>query len=212
MNLLNKVNKSRETILDMLDLRGFDLEKYKNTTIDELNIMLNNSKEKSTELLPLDIVCYTKDSPKKTCIVKYLMNKIRVDRLKSIISEIHGAHDLKDNDTIIFIIGGVKVPNINQYYSELNYYETNLFIQIFSIDNLLVNISKHVIVPKLRILNNEEKLKVKEEYNIEKMTQFPLILKTDPQAKFYGVKNNDLCEIIRKSETSGTYKSYRYCE
>ena len=44
------------------------------------------------------------------------------------------------------------------------------------------------------------------------MNQFPLLLKSDPMAKFYGVKNGNLCKIIRQSETSGQYISYRYCE
>ena len=64
----------------------------------------------------------------------------------------------------------------------------------------------------MRILDKEDVEIVKKKYNIVKMSNFPLILVSDPVAQYYGVKKGDLCEIIRKSETSGEYKSYRYCE
>ena len=48
-------------------------------------------------------------------------------------------------------------------------------------------------------------------YNLDKYENFPIILKSDPPAKFCGVRNGDLVQITRPSETSGIYKSYRYC-
>ena len=64
----------------------------------------------------------------------------------------------------------------------------------------------------MRIVSNEEKETIKQKYNIQNNSNFPVILKSDPAAMFYGVKNDDLLEIIRTSETSGRYISYRYCE
>ena len=39
----------------------------------------------------------------------------------------------------------------------------------------------------------------------------PQILKSDPQAKFLGVRKGDMCEIIRASETAGNSITYRMC-
>ena len=39
----------------------------------------------------------------------------------------------------------------------------------------------------------------------------PIILRNDAVAQYMGMKTGDMCEITRKSETSGTYKSYRIC-
>ena len=77
---------------------------------------------------------------------------------------------------------------------------------------LMVNITKHMLVPPLRILSDDEKAKIVETYRLNTLTQLPIILKSDPVAKFYGVRKGDLCEIIRPSETSGVYINYRYCE
>jgi DNA-directed RNA polymerase I, II, and III subunit RPABC1 len=86
----------------------------------------------------------------------------------------------------------------------------NVFIQIFSLDNLLFNITKHDLVPRMRIISPEEKANVLERYSATP-SQMPQILKSDPQAKFLGVRKGDMCEIIRASETAGNSVTYRMC-
>lgn len=213
MNFLNKLTQSRETILEMLELRGYDYEKYKDYTSVELDIMLKNMNSKlNYETMPLDIICDHKTAENK-CVLKYVLSRIRVSNLKSFISELIEYDVIRANDTIIFIVKD-KINNLESFYNIFdNFLESNnIFIQVFSIDNLLRNITKHELVPKMRIVSEIEKKQIKEKYNIESMTNMPIILKSDPVAKFYGVKSGDLCEIIRTSETSGRYISYRYCE
>ena len=76
----------------------------------------------------------------------------------------------------------------------------------------LFDISKHILVPKLRILNKDEKKSILEKFGVNDYTQFNIIKVNDAQAKFYGVKKNDLVEISRISETAGIYKVWRYCQ
>ena len=115
--------------------------------------------------------------------------------------------------TTHFIVND-KINNIETFYAlfEQLYLSDKVFIQLFDLNKLLINITKHELVPKMRIVSEEEKLAVKEKYNVENMSNLPIILSYDPVAQFYGVKKGDLCEIIRKSETSGEYKAYRYCQ
>ena len=86
----------------------------------------------------------------------------------------------------------------------------NVFIQIFSLDNLMFNITKHQLVPKMRIISPLEKESVLDRYSATP-GQMPQILKSDPQAKFLGVRKGDMCEIIRASETAGNSITYRMC-
>ena len=88
----------------------------------------------------------------------------------------------------------------------------NIIVQIFWIDTLLFNITKHELVPPMRILNEAEKKDIFEKANISNYNQFPLILKSDPVAKFYGMRKGELAEITRPSVTGGIYKNYRYCQ
>lgn len=213
MNFLNKLTQSRETILEMLTLRGFNSDKYKEYTSAELDILLKNMNSKlNYENMPLDMVVEHNDIGKK-CVLKYVLSRIRVSNLKSFIGELIEYEVVKPNDELIFIVKD-KINNLESFYELFdNFLESNsLFIQIFSIDNLLRNITKHELVPKMRIVSVEEKKQIKEKYEVENMNNMPIILKSDPVAKFYGVRTGDLCEIIRTSETSGKYISYRYCD
>lgn len=214
MNLLNNVFRSRETVTEMLETRGYDVDKYKNYSLDEVDIMLRNiTKKVSSEMCPLDLQCSNKNDTNLKVYVKYLLqSKIRLVNLKNIIDDMI-ENIVEDNSEIIFIIKD-KISNMTAYDNMFESYITsnNIHIQVFSIESLLVNITKHVLVPPLRILDETEKDKILETYRLNSLTQLPIILKSDPVAKFYGVRKGDLCEIIRPSETSGVYINYRYCE
>jgi DNA-directed RNA polymerase subunit H len=70
------------------------------------------------------------------------------------------------------------------------------------------NILEHVLVPKFRVLSEEEKKRVLENY---KTTQdkLPKILQADPIVSNLEAKKGDLLEIKRKSEVAGEYVYYR---
>ena len=217
MSFLNKLTQSRKTILEMMKLRNYDIDKYNNYSSTELDIMLKNMDKKlNYNNMPLDMtfdhsVSFPQDD--KKCILKYIISRVRVSNLKTLITELIEYDIVKSNDTIIFIVKD-KINNLDSFYSLFNsFLESNqIFIQIFSIDNLIRNITNHELVPKMRIISKEELEIVKKKYNIENNSNLPLILKSDPAAMFYGVKSGDVIEITRTSETSGRYICYRYCE
>ncbi len=66
----------------------------------------------------------------------------------------------------------------------------------------------HVLVPKHRILSEEEKRSLLEKFNISEV-QLPKILSTDPAVKALGAKPGDVIEIERPSPTAGKTLYYR---
>lgn len=214
MNFLNNLINSRQTIIEMLELRGFNCTKYRNFTNEELEIMLKNiDKKMSYNMMSLDMLCEHNTMDNKILVKYSLLSKIKETSIESLITDLIEYDVIKDNDHVI-IISKDNINNEEQLDNLFrNFYKTNkIFVQVFSIERIVKNILKHELVPKLRILSETEKEQIKTKYDVDNYSQFPLILKLDPMAKMYGVNNGDMCEIIRKSDSAGNYISYRYCE
>lgn len=71
-------------------------------------------------------------------------------------------------------------------------------IEIFPYCDLLINITKHELVPKHILIEGDspERLEVKNKISLSNL---PILLKTDPVARFYGYEKGDLVKVLRKN-------------
>ena len=86
--------------------------------------------------------------------------------------------------------------------------ELSIKLEIFSLDDIQVNITQHSLVPKHSVLGDEEKHQLLTKYRIQDH-QLPKIQVTDPIARYFGVSRGDVMKIVRPSETAGRYVTYR---
>lgn len=215
----NTIYRSRANLLDMLEYRGYDVSEYRNYTLKDISIMANTHISTKSieipELGPLDIEVENDDGNK--IFVKYYLSKFKQSpKFDKLIINIFENQELKKNDTLILIVLDTvlfkkskenRVENyVNKIYTKFKY-----FVQIYGLDNLLFNISKHEYVPKHRLINKNEIKEMMKKYNIQDENVLPTIKREDPMAKYIGMKPNDICEITAPSIASSIYKKYRKC-
>ena len=83
-------------------------------------------------------------------------------------------------------------------------------IEPFLEQELLFNVTHHVLVPTHQVLSKEDKQHLLNRYQIEDK-HLPRILQRDPVARYYGMAKGQVARITRDSETAGTYVTYRLC-
>jgi DNA-directed RNA polymerase I, II, and III subunit RPABC1 len=83
-------------------------------------------------------------------------------------------------------------------------------IEHFRDAELLVDVTEHRLVPAHALLSPEDRQALLDRYKL-RAEQLPRIQKTDPVARYYGLKVGDIVKIVRPSETAGRYVTYRVC-
>merc|ERR1719410_1335996 len=69
-------------------------------------------------------------------------------------------------------------------------------IEVFAEDELIVNITRHELVPKHVPLSEEEKQQLLDRYKL-KPAQLPRCQVTDPMARYFGLTRDSVFKIIR---------------
>jgi len=153
-----------------------------------------------------------------TTIIFAITKKLRTDiieqlkKSKTNIDSFVNAYNGKYNIILIFGNDILTTPTIAQ----LNMIDKILqkkkgMLQYFQLNELQFNPTKHQLVPPHRKLTPEETTIIMNKYLIKNKLQMPLILKTDVIAKWLGLKQGEIVEIVRYNENSGKSYYYRCC-
>jgi len=198
------VFKSRNNILEILKVRGYNIENYTGFSMNEISSLISNN------LLDMSL---TNDTTKKKIYIKYfsLDKSIRPNNIHEIVDSLFNIEQvLTTDDELIIIIKDQ--PNDTLQKLQISIYEhEKIFVNIIHIDRLKFNILNHTLVPRHIVLTNEEKELVKKQYNIENDKEFPTISRFDPVSQVLGIRPNELFEIERSSKTAIKTKFYRIC-
>jgi DNA-directed RNA polymerase subunit H (RpoH/RPB5) len=209
--LLSKIYISRNIILDIMKQRNYNTEDYEGFSMTEVISMYNNKQ--------LDMLLKKNDSNSKILIKYHIDNRGLMSRLndKHIYDYLEDYYEdddeddmLNDEDEMIIVSKDKMPPPLESLLQKL-FIDESKFINVYNINDYLVNILNHDMVPNHRILGDEEKNEVKKRYNIKNDKEFPEINRFGPIAKTIGLKPGELCEITRSSPTSVTSLYYRLC-
>ena len=187
----------RKTTMEMLEDRGYEVsEEDKNMNYEDFT---NRLEENSIQL----IATHRTNSVKMVYVAFILdaksFSKKDLVALKALMDEKYPT-----NEVTVIIVQDKQTPQIAK---ELLNDEYKLY-EIFSMKNLMFNITHHEIVPR-HILLNQEEIEVQLKLFKTTRAQLPKLLTTDPVAKYYGMKAGDVCKIIRQSPMTGESYYYR---
>lgn len=214
---------SRKHLLEMLEDRGYDVEHLKNYTSDDIKeILLNHITGKFIALPdigPLDIMIEkNQDKPNAEKIyVKYRLDpKFKgTASLTTQITEIYEKY-LTPKDTLIILNVqrvsmkiGVKDKVDEEFVNDL-FIRKGYFVQVFGLENFLINVSNHQFVPKHIVLSKQEAQDVLTKYNCTNKN-IPTIKRDDAQAKYIGLRPRQICKIIVENVSSGVTEKFRVC-
>jgi DNA-directed RNA polymerase subunit H (RpoH/RPB5) len=183
---MNDIVKSFITLKEMLDDRKYNAEMLNAISDVELDVM-----SKTNKIFSIQVNDNTK-------IVYYINSKFKINDLKKYFI---------DNEHVILVfkekINNLNIKNLRE--------QTNVTIEIFMMKELQYNISKHTLVPKHEIVDDEKEIDtILNTYQLKK-NQLPIILKTDPMARYLDVKAGDIVKITRNSPSAGEAIIYRFC-
>jgi DNA-directed RNA polymerase subunit H (RpoH/RPB5) len=182
-----QLNEIKTNIIKMFKNRGFIKEENMNTYIKKFILDENDDMEYVIELD--NDTNYNTTIKNKKVFIKIFDYKISSINKNSPIGE----YISKYHDEYKFLI----VEGINQKSEKvILHYKT--ICEIFKIAELKINIVEHVLVPKHTVLTQEESKVVLQNYNARKK-DMPLISSTDPIARYYNMKPDDICKIERPS-------------
>lgn len=197
-----QIYKSRNNILDILETRGFVIENYSGSSINEVHSMFQSDQ--------MDMLLTNSDN-KKVYIKYHLAKTLRPNNIYEYIDDLFTTDEvLTKKDDLIIIINDE--PNETLIKTLNNVWQQDgVFISVFNIKRLQFNILKHKLVPTHLVLTPEQDVEIRTRYNIKNNSELPDISRFSPVAQAIGLRPGEMCKIIRPSRTAISADFYRIC-
>lgn len=204
--LIDNIYRSRMNLLDILADRGYIVDKYRKFSPVEATAAVTSFPSLSFKL--------SKENEKDVCDVRYA--NITRQKLDKYFDDID---DESSENTEVIIMMIVPVSDAHHMVALKQYIKLKesgekrkLRVSFFSVDTIVVNPLKHVLVPKHEILPQDQHKSLMDSMYITSKTKFPEIkFHIDPIARCIGAVPGDIIKITRPSSSSGESIIYRVC-
>jgi len=202
------------TLLDILEGRGYEVDKYRKFSPAEASVAF----EKSYDSLSFTV--YKKDDETKKCEIMYIQSASR----QKIETLLENFPEESENVEIILML---TTPLIETHHTlAAKYYmkykneidekgeksRRKLRVSIFNIAMLVINPLRHNLVPKHEIIPEEEHKALLNRLYVTSKSKLPEIkFHIDPIARCIGAVPGDIVKITRPSGSCGEAIIYRVC-
>ena len=198
------IYNSRKNLLEILNERGFNIEKYSDFGITEIGILIENNQ--------LDMLLENETTKKKVYVKFYISKVIKPQNIYDIVEDLfHLESVLEKKDDLMVIVKDEPNDTMLENIKDI-WVAENIYVSLINIKRLQFNILKHVLVPKHTILTQTEKELFMKKYNIFDKSQIPDISYFSPVSIVMGIRPDDVVKIERNSRTSIQSDYYRICK
>ncbi|GAV86998.1 RNA_pol_Rpb5_C domain-containing protein/RNA_pol_Rpb5_N domain-containing protein [Cephalotus follicularis] len=189
---------ARRTVLEMLKDRGFMVPPSEiNLSLEDFRAIHGSSPD--TDRLKFSAT-HMEDPSKRMLVIFSAPTMVKVNTIRGIAAQI------VNRDTLSGLILVLQNHITSQAMKAVELLSFN--VEIFQITDLLVNITKHVLKPKHRVLTDQEKHELLKKYSIEE-NQLPRLLKKDAIARYYALKKGQVVKVTYSDEITESHVTYR---
>lgn len=196
---VDSIYRSRLTLLNILQERGFVVDKYRKFSPAEIFV----AKE---AYAGLSFTVNKRDDPEYRCEVMY--SHMTRQKLEALLLNLEP--DTPHPNEYIFMITDMVTDVHHQLALKAYMMNNKLRVSFFSVHNLVFDPRQHILVPHQELVPESEHAAIMESWNITSKAQMPMIrYHVDPIVRILGGVPGDILKIIRPSPSAGTYEFYR---
>lgn len=206
--------RSRQTILGILEDRGYDTTVYRNISPTQI-LVLSEGHPRA-----LDIVVPKREGSTAPCeraVVVYMLQDRIKGRLATFTRDLYeippdasDSNAITQKDDVIVIINEPYHEQFDKVSLQM-WQHQKARMTFFHIKQVVVHLGRHVLVPPHRKLSDEEAKAEMQRLHVTQRSQLPLIKHHDMQARLMGLVPGDMVEILRPSPTAGVARFLRLC-
>ncbi|CAN7095253.1 unnamed protein product [Brassica rapa subsp. narinosa] len=189
---------ARRNALEMLRDRGYEV------SLEDINLSLQDFRTVYGERPDVDRLRisahHRSDSSNKVKVVFFGTGKVKVNTIRSVAAEI------LSQETITGLILVLQNQVTDKALKAIELFTFK--VEIFQITDLLVNLTKHVLSLRHRVLTDGEKKALLKQFNIEEK-QLPRISKKDAVVRYYGFEKGQVVKVSYRGELTESYVAYR---
>jgi len=212
---IDNLYRSRLTLLDILRDRGYDVTKYERFSPAEATAA-------ASAFVSLSFHVTKKDNPEKECHIRY--ENISQQKMKNgYFTDMIPDENCENVEIIVMM--SVHVTDTHHAIALKEYMrlkeEPNesgvrerrkLRVSFFSIDMMVINPMRHMLVPKHELVPEEEHKELLDRMYVTSKSKLPEIkFHMDPIARCIGAVPGDIVRITRPSPAAGEAIIYRVC-
>lgn len=199
MSLQPKIARAYQTVVDMIEDRKImdtsEMSILKSVGPDEIGAVM--ARDRGGPIVSFDVG--------ERLMIVFMLTRFKISEFSAYLKR------AVDYDIcILVLVERLTAPNLRTIAEHTKKLGVKASLQTFLLDDLQFNPTKHSLVPKHELITDERAIEsLVERCQVKTRYMLPIILRTDPIARYFGAKAGQIMKITRVSPAAGEAIVYR---